>query len=87
VLPKHYKALANAKGREAWITEAQAEPWNPSQFTKEDLDSLLAKLAKSDFDTVFLWGFEKWLDNKLNKDDDELWKAVREAATDHLSKR
>ena len=86
-LPKHYKQLANGKGREAWITEAQAEPWNPSSFDKDDLSSLLSKLQKGEFDTVFLWGFEKWLDNKLNKDDDDLWKAVKEAAGNHLSRK
>jgi hypothetical protein len=86
-LPKHYKALANGKGREAWITEAQAEPWNPSSFDREDLTGLLGKLEKSEFDTVFLWGFEKWLDNKLNKDDHELWDTVKQACDRHLSKR
>jgi hypothetical protein len=48
---------------------------------------LLAKLNKSKFDTVFLWGFEKWLDSKLNKDDETMWNAVRSAANDHMSKR
>mmetsp|Transcript_21109 Transcript_21109/g.42069 ORF Transcript_21109/g.42069 Transcript_21109/m.42069 type:complete len:319 (-) Transcript_21109:74-1030(-) len=87
LLPRHYKALANSKGREAWVTECQAEPWNPSHFERDDLELLLAKLGKAKFDTVFLWGFEKWLDSKLNKDDDEMWNAVKAAATDHFTKR
>jgi len=44
-LPKHYKELAEAKGREAWITELQAESWNPSSFEPEDLRSLLKKVV------------------------------------------
>ncbi|GMI19780.1 hypothetical protein TrCOL_g2253 [Triparma columacea] len=87
VLPKYYKQLANSRAREVWITEAQAEPWNPSHFDSEDMKLLLAKLNKSKFDTVFLWGFEKWLDSKLNKDDETMWNAVRSAANDHMSKR
>ena len=44
-LPKHYKELANAKGREAWITELQAESWNPSTFDPDDMKSLLKKVS------------------------------------------
>lgn len=84
-LPKHYKELANAKGREAWITELQAESWNPSTFDPDDMKSLLKKVSDADFTSVFLWGFEKWYDAKINKGDDDMWKAVKLATANFLN--
>ena len=78
VLPKHYKKLAQSKGRQAWITELQAEPWNPSSFTTADLDEIYEKVVSLKFDTVLLWGFEKWLDNKVNRREMKMWDAVSE---------
>jgi hypothetical protein len=82
MLPSHYSQLANSKGRGCWITELQAEPWNPSTFDANDMESLLEKVRE--FDTIFLWGFEKWLDLRNNRDEHEMWEAVKIATAKHL---
>jgi hypothetical protein len=58
-------------GREAWIAEAQAEPWEPQQLVaKNKLDypsasprrmkQLVDTLARANYSTVLLWGSEYW---------------------------
>jgi hypothetical protein len=59
---------ARARGRDAWIVEAQAEPWEPSHdtyanpvsFSPEDLVANFERLAAAGFSTILLWGCEYW---------------------------
>jgi hypothetical protein len=51
---------ARERGRTAWITESQAEPWGPSPFTPADAISIYQTLAQAGFSTILLWGAEHW---------------------------
>lgn len=66
--------LSNA-GKESWIAEAQAEPWEPRKLValdKPDFPSaspkrmqvLVNTLARSNYSTVLLWGCEYWVWHK-----------------------
>lgn len=63
------RARAEANGRQAWITEAQAEPWeaspatylHPLSFAPGDIATVVAAVREAGFDTVLLWGSEYWL--------------------------
>ena len=67
--------LSNA-GKESWIAEAQAEPWEPRKLValdKPDFPSaspkrmqvLVNTLARSNYSTVLLWGCEYWVWHKM----------------------
>lgn len=58
-------------GREAWIAEAQAEPWEPQKLVAIDradypsasprrMQLLVNTLARANYSTVLLWGCEYW---------------------------
>ncbi len=58
-------------GKEAWVAEAQAEPWEPNQLVamgKPDYPSanprrtaeLVTTLAEAGYSTILLWGCEYW---------------------------
>jgi hypothetical protein len=61
--------LAKQQGKQAWITEAQAEPWESSSNTPTDpkstspqaIRSIFANLKDAGFTTVLFWGSEYWL--------------------------
>jgi hypothetical protein len=61
--------LAKQQGKQAWITEAQAEPWESSPNTPADpkstspqaIRSIFANLKDAGFTTVLFWGSEYWL--------------------------
>ena len=61
--------LARRQGKQAWITEAQAEPWetgansdiNPKSTSPQAIRSLFVNLKDAGFSTVLLWGSEYWL--------------------------
>ena len=65
----HWGRIANAQGKQAWITEAQAEPWEASIDSYGDPKSTLAKdipprfesIKAQGFGTILLWGSEYWL--------------------------
>ena len=57
-LPAELRALARSVGRDAWITESQAEPWPPSKFDVDTMRWLVATHKAQGFGCVFLWGFE-----------------------------
>jgi Beta-galactosidase len=57
--------------REAWIAEAQAEPWEPQKLVANDkadypsasprrMQLLVDRLARANYSTVLLWGSEYW---------------------------
>ena len=61
--------LARKQGKQAWITEAQAEPWESSDLSYTDPKSTSPKairdifenLKDAGFSTVLFWGSEYWL--------------------------
>jgi hypothetical protein len=61
--------LAHKQGKQAWITEAQAEPWESSDLNYADPKSTSPKairdifnnLKDAGFGTVLFWGSEYWL--------------------------
>jgi hypothetical protein len=63
------RQTAQRRGRQAWITEAQAEPWEASPDTYSDprstspaqIRSLFQDLKEAGFNTILLWGSEYWL--------------------------
>ena len=70
--PDRLEALrqaAQSQGKQAWITEAQAEPWEASPDTYADprstspgeIRGLFNDLEEAGFGTILLWGSEYWL--------------------------
>lgn len=61
--------LARRQGKQAWVTEAQAEPWetgansyaNPKSTSPQAIRNLFANLKEAGFGTVLFWGSEYWL--------------------------
>jgi hypothetical protein len=61
--------LARRQGKQAWITEAQAEPWetgansdiDPKSTSPQAIRSLFVNLKDAGFSTVLFWGSEYWL--------------------------
>jgi hypothetical protein len=66
------------QNKEVWITELQAEPWEPSQLTadKNNPKSCLPEHLLKNFqygqslnpEVILLWGFEWWYKQKENND-------------------
>ena len=64
-----WKRIAESQGKQFWVTEAQAEPWearrathgNPLTVAPEDIGSLVDALSGIGVETVLLWGAEYWL--------------------------
>lgn len=62
------RAAARAGGVECWVTELQAEPWEPTAATlwkprsvrPADLADRLAEVRAAGAGTVLLWGVEYW---------------------------
>jgi hypothetical protein len=60
---------AAARGKNAWIIEAQAEPWEPEpprgvpsrSCTPADMVETVRALRGAGYDTILLWGAEHWL--------------------------
>ncbi|MGI0492237.1 beta-galactosidase [Alkalinema pantanalense CENA528] len=66
-----------ASNREAWVAEAQAEPWEPQKLVAMDkphypsatpprMRSLVHTLATMNYNTVLLWGCEYWYWQRMN---------------------
>ncbi len=77
---------AQRLGKEAWIMEAQAEPWEPSNVVATnpgpsrslgpgEAESIFEKLRGSGFDTILLWGVEHWYMRKEVLNDASWWDA------------
>ncbi|MDQ3239078.1 MAG: beta-galactosidase [bacterium] len=76
-----WKNYIRSQGREVWITESQAEPWekyngkgtvvhtknihNPSS-SPESAIALSSRLVRIGFDNILLWGCEHWYYHKKN---------------------
>jgi len=63
------RELAKRQGKQAWITEAQAEPWESAEDTYTDpkstnpaaIRSIFENLKDAGYGTVLFWGSEYWL--------------------------
>lgn len=63
------RELARRQGKQAWITEAQAEPWesSPNSYTSpkstspEAIRTIFANLKDAGYTTILFWGSEYWL--------------------------
>jgi hypothetical protein len=60
----HWRSVAQKQGKQAWVTEAQAEPWEasmatyaePHSTTAADIPARFAAIRAQGFTTVLLWG-------------------------------
>ena len=63
------RELAKRQGTQAWITEAQAEPWesspdsytNPKSTSPQAIRNIFANLKDAGYTTILFWGSEYWL--------------------------
>ena len=63
------RELAKRQGKQAWITEAQAEPWESAEDSYTDpkstnpaaIRSIFENLKDAGYGTVLFWGSEYWL--------------------------
>jgi hypothetical protein len=61
--------IARSQGKQAWITEAQAEPWEapdgsfakPKSISPQAIRTTFANLKDEGYGTVLFWGAEYWL--------------------------
>ena len=64
-----WRERAAAEGKQAWIVEAQAEPWEPGlapgeaprSCTPEEVVETVGGLREAGYDAILLWGVEHWL--------------------------
>ncbi|MDP8924307.1 MAG: beta-galactosidase [Chloroflexota bacterium] len=78
------RRLAQRMGRRAWITEAQAEPWEPGvlvhtapapsrSVTPAGAAATVAHLRELGFDVLLLWGVEHWHMRRVRHRDPTWW--------------
>jgi hypothetical protein len=88
----HWRGNAVKQGKQAWITEAQAEPWeasittygDPKSTTSEDIGARFKAIRAQGFGTILLWGAEYWLWRADNSDSSWL-DAVRAILLDNAA--
>jgi hypothetical protein len=64
-----WRAIATKQHKQAWVMEAQAEPWesstanlaDPHSFYPTDMVATFNGLKEEGFTTILLWGSEYWL--------------------------
>jgi hypothetical protein len=64
----HWLRAATQAGKEAWIIECQAEPWEPTRNTyaapktlePPEVEEIYTQLEAAGFSTILLWGCEYW---------------------------
>lgn len=55
---------AHSQGKEMWLAEMQAEPWNATgAFGPQDLVSAAIDYRQASLDVVLMWGVDTWLDD------------------------
>lgn len=79
----------NSEGKKIWITELQAEPWEPNEIvsTKKNPPSFLPKHFESNFkyadyikpEVTLLWGYEYWYWRREKINDNRYWNAAVKA--------
>jgi hypothetical protein len=69
---QQFVSYADNQGKPLWVTELQAEPWEPGELvhtgkeqaltcSPQDLITSFKELRSLDVDAIFLWGVEYWL--------------------------
>jgi hypothetical protein len=64
-----WREVARNQRKQAWITEAQAEPWeasgqtyaSPRSFGPDEIEKTFDELKDQGYTTILLWGSEYWL--------------------------
>ena len=64
-----WQRIAREQGKQLWVTEAQAEPWearrqthaDPLSIRPEAIGDLVHRLVAIGVETILLWGSEYWL--------------------------
>jgi len=85
---ERWQTEATQKGKEIWIAEAQAEPWEPNQLvalnkpnypssSPRRATNLVTTLVELGYDRVFLWGCEYWYWH-LKHDRNHWWWAMQQ---------
>jgi hypothetical protein len=80
---------ARDQGKEAWIIECQAEPWEPTRATyadpktlaPDDIGHMYRQLGEAGYTTILLWGCEYWF-WRAARSDARWLDAVRAVAAD-----
>lgn len=87
---------ANEKEKKAWITELQAEPWEPGKLVHlergeelicpiQSYTAIFKELRSLDFEVIFLWGVEYWYFRKIQHGDSSWMDAMQEIIPAHPS--
>ncbi len=85
---RQWQTTLVTQGKEAWVAEAQAEPWEPNQLVamaKPDYPSatprrtaeLVTTLAEAGYSTILLWGCEYWYWHHQQRRN-QWWKAIQQ---------
>jgi hypothetical protein len=72
----HWRGVALKQNKQAWVTEAQAEPWeasivsygDPKSTVAKDIQTRFESIQARGFGTILLWGSEYWLWRAANGD-------------------
>lgn len=84
---RSWQASLVNNGKEAWVSEAQAEPWEPNELvamsriqnpscSPDRVTTLVGRLSDIGFSSVLLWGYEYWYWHKKNGRE-EWWQTVQ----------
>ena len=88
---KVWQSAIQRQGKEAWIAEAQAEPWEPEQLVAMDaihypsasperMTELVQTVRRLGYSTIMLWGSEYWYWHQKNGRD-HWWQSIQELVT------
>ncbi len=80
---------AKEEGKEAWVMELQAEPWEPGKLVHTKGESApsaspemtreyFLDLRQEGFTTILLWGAEYWYYQKMRNNNDAWWEMAEE---------
>ena len=84
---ERYNAIlrrAQGEDKEVWVTELQAEPWEPGELVHKEgqnapsaspemTKEYFADLKQQGFKTILLWGAEYWYYQKTRNDNNNWW--------------
>ena len=85
----YIRTLAKEEGKEVWITELQAEPWepgdlvhkkkeNPPSASPEMTREYFQDLKEQGFKTILFWGAEYWYYQKARNNNNSWWRMAEE---------